>query len=50
MAGTFRIIESPGRIQPFAVWRTDKTHPELYSFFSTREAAETYVKAEEWLV
>ena len=51
MAGTFRIQETPGRLQPYAVWRTDKVRLELYCFFATREAAETYVKAAaEWLV
>ena len=50
MAAEFRIQETPGRLQPYAVWRTDKVRLELYCFFATREAAETYVKAAEWLV
>ena len=50
MAAELRIQETPGRLQPYAVWRTDKVRLELYCFFATREAAETYVKAAEWLV
>lgn len=42
---SFRILEHPGRMQPFTVWRGHEAH----HFDETRESAEAYIAARlEW--